>query len=215
MMLDLLAFKATNVPAQNLVSNGDFSNGTTGWVVSLGAAQHNITVVDGVYQVTKTSDGSLLSVAQSGGVIGGHKYYLAGFIKGSSVMNFTGNEFVYIPNTPGQGALGAVTTDWVRKSFIRIPTNTSTSYKITLFSGINIPLGETLYTKNILMIDLTEVFGDGYEPTKEEMDFLIDRFPDAWFGGTRNLFNAKRIMQLYFKEIREIRNAITSLGGGS
>ena len=67
--------------------------------------------------------------------------------------------------------------------------------------------------KNRVLINLTKEFGKGNEPTTEQMDALLEIFPNSWFYGTKNIFNAKHFMKMYFKKINELENAITTLGG--
>lgn len=76
-------------------------------------------------------------------------------------------------------------------------------------------IGDEVRFKNLIIIDLTEIFGVGNEPTVEQMNMLLSQFPDGWFDGTKNLFNAKHFLNIYHKKIKELENAITALGGGS
>lgn len=62
-------------------------------------------------------------------------------------------------------------------------------------------------------MNLTELFGIGNEPSEEQMEEILSQFPDSWFDETKNLFNAKHFMKLYFKKMTELENAITTLGG--
>lgn len=44
--------------------------------------------------------------------------------------------------------------------------------------------GKSIKVQYVLGINLTEVFGLGYEPTKEDMDAMLDHFQNRWFDGT-------------------------------
>ena len=35
-----------------------------------------------------------------------------------------------------------------------------------------------------MQLNLTQIFGAGNEPTKEEMDKLLSVYPNSWFNGT-------------------------------
>ena len=71
----------------------------------------------------------------------------------------------------------------------------------------------TYKISNRLLINLTKTFGEGNEPSKNTMDRLMDKFEERGFDGTVSLFNAKDFMVFVIKELEEQRNAITSLGG--
>jgi len=45
-----------------------------------------------------------------------------------------------------------------------------------------------------IVINLTATFGAGNEPTVEQMDEIMSKFPNSWFDGTKNLFRAKEAL---------------------
>jgi len=67
--------------------------------------------------------------------------------------------------------------------------------------------------KNNIYINLTKTFGVGNEPTAEQMDKLLEQFPNSWFDGAKNIFNAEHLMAMYFNKMKELDNAIVELGG--
>lgn len=77
------------------------------------------------------------------------------------------------------------------------------------------PEGTQFTMHTLLMANLTEGFGEGNEPSISEFDKMLKQFPNSWFGGTVNIFDTKNFMGLVFKELEEIRNAVTTLGGNS
>lgn len=89
--------------------------------------------------------------------------------------------------------------------------------------GMRIYIQELSYDKpyvnieisKIVVIDLSSVFGKGNEPTVEQMDEVMKQFPSGYFKGIKNIFNPSNFMGLVFKELEEIRNAITTLGGNT
>ena len=66
------------------------------------------------------------------------------------------------------------------------------------------------YYDNVLLIDLTETFGAGNEPTKEEMDELIKI--TGYIDGEYAL-NNKELLNWMLVLTRRNRNAIVALGG--
>ena len=65
---------------------------------------------------------------------------------------------------------------------------------------------------NFMRINLTETFGAGNEPTKEEMDLLISTLGIDYFEGEITI-PAQKLMQWQLKLIRKNKNAIIALGG--
>jgi hypothetical protein len=65
---------------------------------------------------------------------------------------------------------------------------------------------------NLIAYDLTAIFGEGNEPTKEEMDLLISTLGIDYFEGEITI-PAQKIMQWQLKLIRKNKNAIIALGG--
>ena len=87
-------------------------------------------------------------------------------------------------------------------------------FGVTTSEGCRFNLGaetsKEVQVTNCIAISLTEVFGAGNEPTKEEMDTLIRQI--GWFEGTRTLKQTETTNWL-LKLIRENKNAIVALGG--
>ena len=123
--------------------------------------------------------------------------------------------------------LGAVPTE----STGRMYTNTGSH---SLVSGNSIPgVGSLIYTHtsndvintivtvfgassgkvefvNTFIVDLTQAFGVGNEPTKAEMDELVKILPNGYFEGN---LQQKYLHIWQLKLIRQNRNAIVALGG--
>ena len=56
----------------------------------------------------------------------------------------------------------------------------------------------------MLFVDLTKTFGEGNEPTKEEMDVFMDEyFEDGWFNGGASLGGYLKFIQDEFEELKE------------
>lgn len=68
----------------------------------------------------------------------------------------------------------------------------------------------TVYVKNAISVNLTSVFGAGNEPTKAEMDTLINMI--GWFDGEITV-SEKQLAIWTLNLIRQNRNAIVALGG--
>lgn len=67
-------------------------------------------------------------------------------------------------------------TKFTRVSGLVTAVNSSVVMECSCNSGA---VGHEIQVKNIMMIDLTEIFGEGNEPTVEEIDAIVDEF----YGG--------------------------------
>lgn len=205
--------RALRMPAENLVTNGDFSesDGTigTGWVA--GAAITNLSIVDGVQYFTGAG-----TIAASVG----NQFYTP------SVMNVPDHVY-YVTVTArrtdgGDGGLiycgssfrdflggGTLTQEWVRYSGTgtRHPTN---GHRFAIGASSGVPVA----VRHALCIDLTAIFGAGNEPTAQEMDALLAQFDGGWFNGMQYLFNPGHVLGYLLREIRDLKSAVVSLGGG-
>ena len=164
-------------PATNLVTNGDFSNGTTGWNTVLGT----ISIDAGACKFV-ASDVANARIYKIIGTIIGNKYYVRADVKRSNGNSVS----LSVGDTPAIFN-SLVANSYNKLSAVVIPVAT-TSYSINFF---NTTVGEEIYIDNEFALNLTVIFGAGNEPTAAQMDRLLARFPNSWFDGTANLFNAK------------------------
>lgn len=82
------------------------------------------------------------------------------------------------------------------------------------FAAINFD-GTTLWNFNfdsLIAYDLTVIFGEGNEPTKEEMDLLISILDINYFEGEITI-PAQNVMQWQLALIRQNTAAILAIGG--
>ena len=193
------------LPATNSISNGDFSNGTTGYTGSFGtisAANNTMSIVgDGgglgasVRQVTTTP------------CVIGHKIYVRALV---SVNNITDIDYLCVRvdgSTAGVGTNIKSTEPITADTFIAISgvqklDNTFAGFLRPQFGAYRkngaLDNTYTCHGKYMTAIDLTSVFGADNEPTATQMDTLLSYFPNSWFDGTANLFNAKMAMKSFY-----------------
>ena len=171
----------TVLNATNLVTNGDFSNGSTGW--------SNVdAVVNGVAEKTAVASWQTISQSAMIGVGVGDKYYLSANIK-------TPAQTIYLQLQEGVSPffshyiVAKPSTEMQRNSVVF--TNEISGSARVLISD-SAPSGwQKYYVDNVSLINLTATFGAGNEPTVAQMDRLLTQFPSSWFNGTENLFLAK------------------------
>ena len=165
-----------DITLTNMVVNGDFSGGDTGW----GSASGSRSVANNEMTYTITSlSGSARIEQVADNTAPGHIYYVRGSIlpkfhtaNTSLRIGNNSSSFTLAPNQWNELSAVITASDNVRLRFYH-PTTTA-SYNV----------GDTVKFRNILAIDLTTAFGAGNEPTKEQMDAILSQFPNSYFNGT-------------------------------
>jgi len=189
-----------NVPATNLVTNGDFSNGSTGWVISGSTGvMDTSTKVIGAQSLKVTPNGAgWCKIYRQISVIVGRKYYFSTFIKNDAFTE-DASDLAYINQsgftnyTNRRVAPLSVSREWTRVSTIieAYSLNTTITYGLSIYSTVST---KSVWLDGVSVIDLTATFGKGNEPTVEQMDAIMSKFENSWFDGTKNLFRAKEAL---------------------
>ena len=183
----VFTFGGDGPTAQNLVTNGDFSNGTTGWVSSFGT----LSAISNELVLTLTSlpgDGStLLGTASPKPILAvtiGNKYYMAMEVypKYAGTTRFgLGGVYPFLVNS--------IANVWNRRSTIITPV--SASQEFDFMTNINLAgyvIGDTVKFRNMFLVNLTTIFGAGNEPTASQMDALLSGYANRWFDGSGQLY---------------------------
>lgn len=170
----LKTIKGNTLVFNQMVSNGDFSNGSTGWTTG-----GTVTVADNKATVTYTTT-SVRFVHPSMGLTVGHKYYLSAFI--TPDMACTLNIEL---------SFGWVTVSKVananERTFVSgiVTTTASGSDNLQIFGNFGVTPGYTLIVERVNCIDLTRMFGAGNEPsTVAEFEALFPLNYYAYNAGT-------------------------------
>lgn len=185
--------------ANNLIQNGSYENGITSWTNSSNNNAATISVSQDEsyhgksslkYLFTSASGSNILHNNQTLSIskpILNHKYYGALMYKTSSNYNAYDARFEWRFND-NQNALmvfakkNAASTSWKKLSnIITIDVDTylgeDNNWVIRNFSVVNNPSStQYMYVDAVMLIDLTETFGSGNEPTKEWCDENISYF---------------------------------------
>ena len=182
-----------------LVNNGDFSNGTTGWGV---AGTATLSVENGVLSAySSTGSGAFggVTTGTNGKVYKGHKYFYSIYAKASA----SGNAYIpyldgtYATRTQGLPYPSTLTTEWQRYVGLCDGIKDGQSlFSVRNYTSRGSAL--TIYTKNAMMIDLTKMFGAGNEP--QDTELLKQMFPLDYYdynldgtllGGTQTGFKSE------------------------
>lgn len=185
------AEKDSYFPIKNLITNGDFSNGTTGWATV-------DAVVNGVAEKTAlTQYSAMVYIISNTNLYKGRKIYAKADVKtDSSLVNITITDGITLKDKAHTGS-----NNFESLSVVHTVSNSAT---VTYFKVQDNRAGgwTKFYVDNVLAIDLTTIFGAGNEPSKEEMDKILSYYPNSWFDGTVNLAENAKIMKFLLNEIR-------------
>jgi len=167
----------------NLVTNGDFRNGTTGWVISSNAT---ITGSQIIFTANSVNMYFLQSNLYTPNSKSGNKLYIklnivsntlvgTGYIR---VGGYGGNDFC------NQNDISSVNTSIPIGNISKIITvreaagndNQSTIFLLATYTS------GSMIIDDVEIIDLTTAFGAGNEPTQAQMDTIISNYPNSWFN---------------------------------
>ena len=173
--------------ATNLFTNGDQSNGTTGWT----ANSANLSVVDGLLSVVTTTDTVSPLLRESVTAIIGHVYYLACKIKPFR----THQPIAYIGGATPTSTVSVTAGTLTRVSFRAVATTATTLQGVYLNANVTtgMSVGSAVGFDKRILLDLTAIFGAGKEPSQAEMDAYLAMWPDSWFDGSVNLADTEKI----------------------
>ena len=141
-----------------LVRNGNFE-ATSNWV----GRYATVSISENIATVTPTSDGTLRGIySQSNiGIVNGHKYLLSGHIKSP----ITSTAYIAIGGVQTGAPTESVTADtWTNVSGIYDNVQATGNAAIYFLVTGNVTTAQTIQYKDIVVIDLTLLYGAGNEP---------------------------------------------------
>jgi lysophospholipase L1-like esterase len=182
-------------PITNLISNGYFSNGTTGWV---GNSASTISATNNVLSVTGTGTGSqtYTNLSTTKKLLLGTKEYITAFIRVTNA-NCTKIQLASFGGLFKQEIVNPVMNEWYQLKLIAIgnATTNGTAYAPisvwSTYADAATALNKVTEIKYVLEVDLTKDFGTGKELSMDEMSTLLSQYPNSWFNGTENIILTK------------------------
>ena len=179
--------------------NGDFSNGTTGWSQGSGSS---IQLIDEELRVAGTASiaysPQVFFAANTGAYSPGKKLYFRSLVK---YTGFSGSvDLKHLIRYPTAGSVstvvvsGMIADQWYEASnLFTVPSGevdgAQCNGHIYIARDTTAATLGTMYIKNAIFIDLTDIFGAGNEPTAEQVDTWINlNFEDHWFSGTKDVY---------------------------
>lgn len=172
-------YKQATAPFNNLFINGDFSNGDTGW----NKYNNPLTVSDGIANISSNDTSTYRSVYQSAAINVNDRIYTKTRYKHNS-----GTVYFYTNNSVNGSTLviNLISSPTVSQNFVELSNISQNGGTATQYLRIGRGMA-TLYNIDvdyIISINLTSTYGDGSEPTKEQMD---ENLYKIWIDTTNNI----------------------------
>lgn len=162
----------------NLIANGDFTNGTTGWSLDGSTNAISNAVLVNTSNGTKTTPATYTSFP----IVSGNNYYIKLRYRVTNavctkIRLFFGGVYQDLTSAPAMN-------QWYEKSVILSPTF-GTFFIYHIYSNLTDSLNANLEVQYVLITDLTASFGSGQEPTATQ----LDQFVLGYFSGVKDFVN--------------------------
>ena len=186
-LVELDSEKASKLFATNLVTNGDFSNGTTGWSSNSSTNSVSNNTLSNIANGTM-AEGQAVQQFSPSLITTNNKYCkmearVTNANCTSIIFRLGGSGSIMTINNPIQNQWYMFSGNFINESiatgsFLRI---------YHTYVDASIANGKVMEVQYVSTIDLTAIFGAGNEPTKEQMDRLLSIYPNRWFNGTSEI----------------------------
>jgi hypothetical protein len=159
--------------AVNLVKNGDFSNGSTGWTWTPTSGG---VVSDNEAKITPTIQYDMFYTYVK--FIANHVYYFTADIYGDGYTELLMSDNVNFT----QLAAHSPVLRYEKIAIYHKPLVVNNSNNSLGFRSVATSSWIQIKAKNFMFIDLTALFGAGNEPTKEQCDYMYNHYIDGLQG---------------------------------
>ena len=183
---------ASFIKMQNSFKNGDFSKGTENWLANYATLAN----INGGVKISNDGSNRIMRLLQNLDVKSSYLYYL-NFKYTEAAQNYRIN-VRYMPNSQidsgvsgTYSALGYTTTDNI-------------NFQIEFIGEVS--SGNEIVVSNVILLNLTKIFGVGNEPSKTTLDWIFSE--NGYFD---ELTLRRNHIQQY--EINQLRKAVIALGG--
>jgi len=179
---------SNGVCLQNLVTNGDFSNNTSGWTVVYGATS----VAGNILSDTGNGTSIDTTIFQDSNIpVAVNKKIYA-----RALLRVTNSNclllHVRIQGSTGGGSVAAaqisnptINTWYSESGIVNIDATQVGNVRIGIrqtYADSSTQNGKTIQVQQVIMVDLTAIFGAGNEPTSAQMDTIMTNYPNSWFN---------------------------------
>lgn len=154
----------------NLITNGDFSGGVTGWSL---ATMTTVSSTGNEYIGIATAING--RIQQPVATVSGHMVYRSAMVKSTSSLVGIGTGTSRLKNHSGSG----------NYELLSIVSSEGATLWTSIIDGRSSAWTNT-YVKYVMTLDLTALYGSGKEPTAAQMDAILasSNFTNSWFDGT-------------------------------
>lgn len=172
----------TQVTANNLLTNGDFSDSLTRWVVNSGTPTIDTTTYYSPTQSLKVnSTGTSTQVRRDITIITGHKYYVTCVVNCKRYV--TGAIGLQLVDVSTNTVIDLVASERVTDGYERLSTIFNANFAtLRLFVGGLRSADLDGNIDDVILIDLTSMFGSGYEPSIKDFENILYKDDQRYFS---------------------------------
>ena len=170
---------------KNLIQNGGFENGTTGWQTS-NSKVTTTKVYEGNKAIAFQPSGISMSsqkITTEPAPILNHQYYGRIMYYSSNSFELTDNRFEWWSGDQSQndslivfGRKYATNNTWIRQSSIKTVTTNTYLKNTWQIRNFTVDANEESYADNVMLLNLTTAYGAGNEPSVDWLDNYIPFF---------------------------------------
>lgn len=194
-----IANKADKLFATNLVTNGDFSNGTTGWVgygSNVSASSNTFSSIGtGIIVAPETYTDITLQTNS--------KLYIKFRVRVrnsncTQIRLYGGGGKPFVEGNITVALTPTIDT-WYNFSIVVNANATGVSRLVLMhiYANTTNATNAVMEVQYFETINLTTLFGAGKEPTKEQVDWLlVQKYTNSWFNGTAELTSITDLLTL-------------------
>ena len=183
---------ASFIKMQNSFKNGDFSKGTENWLANYATLAN----INGGVKISNDGSSKTMRLIQNLDVKSSYLYYL-NFKYTEASQNYR----ITVRNMPNSQIVSGVSGTY---SALGYTTADNVNFQIE-FTG-EVSSGNEIVVSNVILLNLTKIFGVGNEPSKTTLDWIIKE--NGYFD---ELTLKRDDIQQY--EINQLRKAVIALGG--
>lgn len=163
------------VYAKNKIVNGNFVD-ISNWNAVSGS-NGTLTAVNNelIYTVVGMVSTSRIQQAAFTPVVG-HKYY----VRGDIFPKYANTSYIQIGDSASLSNNSPTPNVWNKISGIITPISTTAALKFYHVTNVGYVAGDTFKFRRILVVDLTEVYGAGNEPSVSAFEDILLKFTNSW-----------------------------------
>lgn len=186
----------------NMISIGSFEDGLTGWT-AYGTPAGTAEAATDIKKVGNQSlhiviANQLQSYSKNLPCAAGSKIYVAGWLYIKIPISDAGKKYLSLVdyNTTNTNPIipswdNTLVDQWQRKSVVKTSTGSGVSVRV---GRVGADTGE-YYVDGVLVINLTAMFGAGYEPSADQMDLMLAfATPNMYFDTSATINKAVALM---------------------